>query len=365
MTSAFEVYVVAQGGRRPYSQMSLVERAQMDAALRQQRACEELEWQGQLLVRRWWSCRHRPLAHPPGEGQLCDRTMLHRVGTCLVAECPPSGERLEFPDWRGPAALGWLASTRRLQDSPWEWLAGLWTWLAESHLLDSQPSEWEFHDLYFHFRSRRGDHRLPVGGLPSWSPPPAPSLPDGLMPLPPPATESGEDFLSLLGRRRSVRSSSGRLNLNRLSDFLFHSTQNCPSGGGLREIQIHLVVHDCPGLESGIYRYWNPPHALQQLPSNPKLQAELLQQIETSQGHPAGVWLGLLADLQKVRKKYKGLSYALSLKNAGCLMQNQYLVATWLGLAPCALGTGDNAVLENLFETSPETHAWVSEFILR
>jgi SagB-type dehydrogenase family enzyme len=45
--------------------------------------------------------------------------------------------------------------------------------------------------------------------------------------------------------------------------------------------------------------------------------------------------------------KYDAVAYALTLKNVGTLYQTMYLVATALGLAPCALGGGDSDLFGN------------------
>lgn len=45
---------------------------------------------------------------------------------------------------------------------------------------------------------------------------------------------------------------------------------------------------------------------------------------------------------QRLSWKYASIAYAVILKDVGVLLQNMYLVATAMGLAPCALGSGDS-----------------------
>jgi oxazoline/thiazoline dehydrogenase len=57
---------------------------------------------------------------------------------------------------------------------------------------------------------------------------------------------------------------------------------------------------------------------------------------------PPQVLVTLAARFRRVSWQYSGIAYALILKDAGALIQTMYLVATALGLAPCALGSGDS-----------------------
>ena len=47
------------------------------------------------------------------------------------------------------------------------------------------------------------------------------------------------------------------------------------------------------------------------------------------------------------------MSYAMILKDAGVLTQQMYLVATAMGLAPCALGAGDSQAFAELSGLDP------------
>jgi SagB-type dehydrogenase family enzyme len=56
---------------------------------------------------------------------------------------------------------------------------------------------------------------------------------------------------------------------------------------------------------------------------------------------PPQVLLVIAARFGRTMWKYQSMAYALILKDLGALMQTMYLVATAMGLAPCALGAGD------------------------
>ena len=72
----------------------------------------------------------------------------------------------------------------------------------------------------------------------------------------------------------------------------------------------------------------------------------------------------LTARFQRVAWKYQSLAYALILKNVGVVYQQMYLVATALGLAPCALGTGDTQVFARASGLAYAKESSVGEFAL-
>ena len=74
--------------------------------------------------------------------------------------------------------------------------------------------------------------------------------------------------------------------------------------------------------------------------------------------------LAISARFSRVSWKYAGIAYALTLKNVGALYATMYLVATAMGLAPCALGVGDSRRLARLAGVDPQAEAGVGEFML-
>jgi SagB-type dehydrogenase family enzyme len=70
------------------------------------------------------------------------------------------------------------------------------------------------------------------------------------------------------------------------------------------------------------------------------------------------------ARVQRLMWKYEGLGYAMILKNAGVLTGLMYLVATAMGLAPCALGAGDSAAFAAMSGLDPLVEPAVADFLL-
>jgi SagB-type dehydrogenase family enzyme len=58
------------------------------------------------------------------------------------------------------------------------------------------------------------------------------------------------------------------------------------------------------------------------------------------------------------------MAYALVLKNLGALYTTMYLVATAMGLAPCALGGGDSELFSQAIGLDPYAEPAVGEFLL-
>jgi SagB-type dehydrogenase family enzyme len=72
----------------------------------------------------------------------------------------------------------------------------------------------------------------------------------------------------------------------------------------------------------------------------------------------------LASRFQRLSWKYSGMAYATTLKNVGVLYQTMYLVATAMGLAPCALGGGDSALFSEAVGANSLEESSVGEFIL-
>jgi SagB-type dehydrogenase family enzyme len=120
-----------------------------------------------------------------------------------------------------------------------------------------------------------------------------------------------------------------------------------PSGGGLGELELYVTVVQCAGLEPGIYRYEPAGHRLVPRPHDPGARTELVQQAcMATAGLLAAPQLvfTVTSRLERISWKYATIAYALALKHVGILYQTMYLVATAMGLAPCAFGSGDSEV---------------------
>ena len=227
--------------------------------------------------------------------------------------------------------------------------------------------QWEFHDLLFHSRSRLGRRRDPYGGTGRFQgvvePPAAVKAPmtGELESLPrrDPDSPSSSPLGDVLERRRSVRS-QGRAPLTRaqLGEFLHRAagtrgtvatpygeltSRPYPGGGALYELEIYAAVDRCEGLPPGLYQYLPAHHGLARLSGATPAVQRLLEDAYLSIDRVSRpqVLLVLAARFPRVSWKYSSMAYALVLKDVGVLMQTMYLVATDMGLAPCALGGGN------------------------
>jgi SagB-type dehydrogenase family enzyme len=253
---------------------------------------------------------------------------------------------------------------------------------------------WEFHDLLFHSRSRQGRHAEPVGStfrfLGDLAPLPGlkPARPEPEIPLPPPAMADQDlPFFRVLEARRSIRVPGPEpITLGQLSTFLHYVarvravmppapeagrayeavSRPCPGGGALHELELYLTVSRCAGLDPGFYHYAAGTHALEPWPGPAAASGAMLLQARQAMGPvPApDILFTLAARIQRVAWKYQTIAYALILKNTGVMYQQMYLVATALGLAPCALGTGDSQVFAQASGLDFTEESSVGEFAL-
>jgi SagB-type dehydrogenase family enzyme len=76
------------------------------------------------------------------------------------------------------------------------------------------------------------------------------------------------------------------------------------------------------------------------------------------------VLIALAARFQRVSWKYDAIAYATTLKHVGVLYQTMYLVATAMGLSPCALGSGDADLFAAASGNSYFAETSVGEFML-
>lgn len=253
---------------------------------------------------------------------------------------------------------------------------------------------WSREDLWLHHRSRSGWHQHSLGAtFPGAEREPAPALLHQgafikAVPLPQlPIVEPEPGFFSILERRRSRRHPSPHaITLEQLSHLLWsslritalrHATPGVPKsyeaasrpvacGGAMQEIDTYLIVHRCDGIAAGLYRYDPLDHQLLQLDDLNRECKQLLHNACRSSGtdQEPDVLLQFAARLGRVSWKYDGIPYALILKHVGVIMQQLYLVATALDLAPCSLGCGDSELFSRATKLDPWSDTPVGEFML-
>lgn len=258
---------------------------------------------------------------------------------------------------------------------------------------DSQDPwrSWEFHDLLFHSRSRRGRHAYPYGGTNRFGHDPLPAVgaPEPLesVKLEVPDLEAierdGPGFETVLSQRRSIRHyGETPIDKTQLAEFLYRCARikgeintpegswklrPYPSGGALYELQVYAVVKNCTGLQPGVYHYDAEGHNLTLLQNqNASVDQLLLESAMTTgvQELEPQVLIVIAARFSQVAWKYQSMAYALCLKDTGVLLQTMYLVAEAMQLAPCALGGGDSDLFARASQLDYLEEGSVGEFLL-
>lgn len=266
---------------------------------------------------------------------------------------------------------------------------------AEGRLAEDRGpvGHWEPHDLFFHARSRRGRTSRVVGAtFPLQGVlPPEPPLRDarGTAPLislrrPDLAQlERRDPPLSWVLEARRSRYSLAPVPLESLAELLFRAFRVTgveelagdetvvrkvyPSGGSRHPLELYVVAWACPGLERGVYHYRSSEHALAPVCGFDGEVERFLEEARDSTGWLAAyppVLLVLSARFRRVTWKYQALAYAAILKEVGGVYQTLYLVATAMGLSPCALGAGDSDRFARVAGTDYYGETSVGEFIV-
>jgi SagB-type dehydrogenase family enzyme len=240
-------------------------------------------------------------------------------------------------------------------------------------------SQWEFHDLLFHARSRLGRHANPYGGRIA-QPFAFESFEEPLegIELYAPDIEKlkREDppFAQVVETRRSVRTGGdAAITAKQLGEFLYRSARvrgegnrPHPSAGGCYELELYVAVQRCAGLDAGLYHYRPRSHRLEKIAEPNDDVASLLAQARIATGGAAApqILIAYAARMERLTAKYQGLAYALALKDAGVLQQTMCLTAAAMGLAGCPLGGGDSDAFARASGRDYYRETSVGEFIL-
>ena len=334
-----------------------------------------------------------PALHPvPDAAATLDRfALIRRDEGRWLLESPLVGARLTFTDLGAldaPVVRSALAAAGFLEGSAPE----------EEARLEALRM-WEFHDLAFHSHHRLGAHRDPSGGLFPYigdiEPAPAvrPAWAGERVPLGRAPDDPGRESLAdLLARRRSFRTydeehpisladvgavldRSARIRDQWLvnvpssggDEAVFEASRRpYPCGGATYELELYLAVDRCRDLPAGLYHYAASDHELVRVSDRTPALERLLADARKSTMDIASpqILVVVAARFARVMWKYRGLSYALILRHTGVLYQTLYLAATELGLAPCALGTGNSAVFSAATGLDPMVEGSVGEFLL-
>jgi SagB-type dehydrogenase family enzyme len=356
-----------------------------------------------------------PPRRPAGPCVLSRFAYLRREGDALVLESPRSFARLVLHDERTVALISALSRPRRPEelthlgpDTPALLDALLGVGMVERVSESGGTAEdeaplrsWEFHDLLFHARSRDGRHDGAVGAVfpqAGKSPPPPAfkSVPPGrVVELDRPdlgrLEAEGPTLDRVLARRCSVRRYAAEpITLGQLGEFLFRAarvrrfytvemdtpagpipleftSRPYPSGGALYEVELNVAVRACRGLEPGLYHHDPHGHRLEQLGGPSPEVAALFDDAALATGTRADelqLLIVLSSRFDRLAWKYASLAYALTLKHVGVIYQTLYLTATAMGLAPCAVGTGNPDLFARAAGLDPLAESSVGEFLL-
>jgi SagB-type dehydrogenase family enzyme len=344
-----------------------------------------------------------PAAQPgrPAAPRLSRFALLRRQSGTLVLESPLARAVIEIHDHEVTTILHQLAesgpdpSAVSLPGAVVDELIMTLSWHRFVHEAeeDSRPDlateQWMPHELLFHSRSRAGYHDEPFGRT-LWATGRFDPLPGRREPfsgtaiaLPRPATVTYPSLRDVLESRRSIRKQDAEhpLTVDQLGEFLhcaarvmtvdvdeLHevSLRPTPSGGALHALEIYPVVTDVTGLAAGMYHYDPFDHLLEPLPPRgfPISQLAARAAMAATISTPPQVLLVISCRFGRVMWKYQSMSYALVLKEVGALIQTFYLVATAIGLAPCALGSGDAELFARATGLDPLVESSVGEFML-
>jgi SagB-type dehydrogenase family enzyme len=140
-----------------------------------------------------------------------------------------------------------------------------------------------------------------------------------------------------------------------------------PGGGALYELELYPIVNICNGLGSGLYYYDALNHRLGYLSGRKAIVEQLLADAAWTAEVPRDrlqVLLVVAARFQRRAWKYASIAYSTMLKNVGVLYQTMYLVATVMGLCPCAVPGGNSDLFASAAGTDYYAETSVGEFLL-
>ncbi len=374
------------------------------------------------------SCEHNPLATvipilPTYKLEfkkldLDTKYMLSRFAYChqdkeqMILESPLSPVQLVLHDWRGGAIFTELAKAKSCREisgklpnvleNALQILLGL---LLSGEFISEVKEEdnfefkerrslqmWEFHDLLFHSKTRKGRTLNPVGKTFHWvdkidSPPVIkPEMSRDKIDLYKPDLEKlkQEDtpFTLVLENRKTIRNHGTKPITDRqLGEFLYRcarvkeifpkdyresSSRPYAGGGGCYELELYLAISSCENITPGFYHYCPQVHQLEQI-SDMKSDVKMLlkdAQISTRPQCYPQILIIVAARFARVNWVYESMAYGLILKNVGTLFQTMYLVATAMNLAPIAVGAGDLDLFASVSGNDYYTESSVGEFIL-
>lgn len=163
------------------------------------------------------------------------------------------------------------------------------------------------------------------------------------------------DFFHILQNRRSSRDFRKKnINLDQLTAFLYHSLKvqtyredilggisfrPSPSAGALHGLENYVLIATCQGLEKGLYHYNPFSHTLVNLPVPEKVMHTLWKTAQNMAGSAVypPIYIITTARFKRYQYKYGPIAYSIMLKDQGCQSQTMHLVAESLNLGAVIL----------------------------
>ncbi|WP_187271324.1 SagB family peptide dehydrogenase [Actinomyces ruminicola] len=327
--------------------------------------------------------------------------ILHRVGESWLADAPHSWCDLVVSSARVLRRIEEAGNGNKDSCCLDELLERILVWsgvlVPEGSEDDTlERAQWSPHELWFHSTTRRYGRVGNYGGT-FWASgrfdPPA-FQPKGHVAADVVELDDFDETASrpsfgtlydVTERRRSVRrhSVSEPITKKQLGDFLYrtmrlralHTDQGFeyankpyPSGGSAYEIETYLLVRSVRGVQPGLWRYDSQMHRLECIREgldDPHVMA-LLRTITKSstESAPPQVAVYLAPRFSRIMWKYEQIGYSVMLKNVGVVMAMMSLVATDMGLAYCAIGSGDSEAFCRAARVDPFECDSIGELIL-
>ncbi|NET07093.1 MAG: SagB/ThcOx family dehydrogenase [Symploca sp. SIO2B6] len=330
----------------------------------------------------------------------------------LVLSSPLVSAQIILANWKGAAVIAELTQPQtcqelcsRIPDISQQLMQLFLSLLLSTKMLcevkmDGKTEEetnknlvsWEFHDLLFHCRHRKGKHSYPTGKtfrfLDKLEQPPLAKtkMSNDIIELYRPDLKKLKDedysFTWVLEARQSIRSYKDEPITDRqLGEFLYRSARNkriiykdygeCThrpyaNGGGRYELELYTIINTCNNITSGIYHYCPQEHQLCRLSGRNSYVEALLEDayFATGKASMPQVLFIYAARFSRIAWVYESIAYSMILKDVGCLQQTMYLVATAMNLAPCAIGCGNSDLFATAVGADYYEETSVGEFIL-
>ncbi|HKT02395.1 MAG TPA: SagB family peptide dehydrogenase, partial [Rugosimonospora sp.] len=191
------------------------------------------------------------------------------------------------------------------------------------------------------------------------------------LPVPDLARRAGTEpsLTDVVAARRSIREHDDAVPIDRaaLGEFLYRVQRawDVREPGG-PEPEVYPLVTRCAGVDPGLYRYDSIGHELVPLAAPGPLADRLLDSARDAAsmvGRPQ-VLLVCTARVSRRMRQDGGPALAAARRDAGVLTELMYLVATAMGLAPCAVGPADPTAFAELSGTDPLPEPGTARFLL-